>query len=479
MSALKEQKEQFVSGLTGGSITEIYQATSIALTSYLSYVLINNQNSNELSFPLDFLLNVITLCCSITSYSGHIGMLHLMVITPALVAVLIGNGKKILKTRGLAKRKANHSKDKGSGSDPFSQKLPKKPFITAYRSYMLIITNLCILAVDFPIFPRRFAKVETWGTSMMDLGVGSFVFSMGLVNSRSVLKRLLYSKYKFTWSNYLGLIKNNTVKAIPVLVLGLIRLASVKSLDYQEHVTEYGTHWNFFITLGLLPVFVGILDPILNTIPREIVAFAIALGYELALNETPLLEYILKTDNRFANIITMNKEGIFSFFGYLSIFLFGQSFGSFALTSDTVETGIKNGLFGTNTRRGLISTSILYQGIFLLARYVPLFSNVSRRLANFQYVIWVVSYNAIFLLGFDMIETHVSVREATSQLLDAINKNGLMIFLVSNLLTGLVNMTINTLECGNTAAFGVLTCYSIVFSALAVILDKNNIYIKL
>lgn len=54
-------------------------------------------------------------------------------------------------------------------------------FVTEYRSCMLLMTAMCILAVDFNIFPRRFAKTEVYGYSLMDCGVGSFILSNALV----------------------------------------------------------------------------------------------------------------------------------------------------------------------------------------------------------------------------------------------------------------------------------------------------------
>lgn len=120
------------------------------------------------------------------------------------------------------------------------------PFLTIYRSHMMLITIACILAVDFPIFPRELGKCETWGASLMDLGVGSFVFSLGVVSAGPYLRP--------TRPALLSILRKDMAKSLPLFALGMIRVISVKLTAYPEHVTEYGVHWNFFLTLAALPV---------------------------------------------------------------------------------------------------------------------------------------------------------------------------------------------------------------------------------
>ncbi|CUM55263.1 GPI-anchored wall transfer protein 1 [Debaryomyces fabryi] len=491
MSSLKEQKELFVSNLLGGTILEIYNVTAVSLSAYLSYNLISAYSGYNITFPVDFVLNCMTILLSITLYSNSTNTLHFLILAPGILAAISGSW-------GQKDRKKSKSKIPRDANGARKQLLVKKPFITAYRSHMLVITNFAILAVDFKMFPRRFAKVETWGTSLMDLGVGSFVFSMGLATSRAIIKQRFDSSkstdYRFKLSQYGSLIMKNTIKSLPVLALGLIRLVSVKALEYQEHVTEYGIHWNFFITLGLLPIFFAIIDPILNFVPRFIVALVICIGYELIMVNTELMAFILRSDNRMDTLVTMNKEGIFSFIGYFSIFIFGQSFGSFVLTGFKTpnnlfsmcsyqrykKAGAKPGIFTVTTTQGLVIATFFTHALFWYVQEAYFVSSISRRLANLPYVLWVVSYNSLFLLGYNVIESVIAKPGASeSKILDAFNNNGLLSFLLGNLFTGLINMTINTLSCNAPVTFAILVTYGLILSTIAVLLDRYHIYIKL
>lgn len=114
----------------------------------------------------------------------------------------------------------------------------------------MFLTCFAIFAVDFNVFPRRFAKTEHFGTSVMDLGVGSCIFAMGLTSHAS--RPLVSSNSGTSKSPSKRSIFNTT--AAWVILFGIVRLVVTKYVQYQEHVTEYGVHWNFFFTIAMVMV---------------------------------------------------------------------------------------------------------------------------------------------------------------------------------------------------------------------------------
>lgn len=484
MSSLKQRKEDFVSGLQGGSISEINAITSIALSAYFCWRLLSIDGDANLF--IDFALNWVCLLLSITNYANDIGLLYSLTLLPCVIVFCFTR----MKSQG-SKKEVKRKRVKETGFQ-----LTKKPFITAYRSGMLILTALAILAVDFQIFPRRFAKVETWGTSLMDLGVGSFVFSNGLVSSRVILKDKLYPENKpFLLKRVLNALKSGGT----LLAIGLMRTYFVKNLEYQEHVTEYGVHWNFFITLAFLPPVLVLLDPIAELIPRVIIATTISSVYEfILLKDEKALKYLILAPR--TGFISANREGLVSFLGYCSIFLWGQNTGFYTLGN----LPTKNNLYKPSTKTSpqnlrhkkvalwdrfttvtplaglLIWTFILTalaQVVFSLHPY-----DVSRRFANLPYVIWVVAYNVGILLVYCLIDMIFGADKReynVPMILEAFNSNGLILFLLANVSTGIVNMSMSTIDVSKETSMVVLLSYAALLAVVSVIMLKNNIYIKL
>ena len=436
------------------------------------------------------MLNVGGILLAITMYSSNNILLNTLLILPAAILYVLPS------TNGDRKRVAKPPASKpaeSTGADGL-EPLPIRPFITTYRGAMIVVTCLAILAVDFRIFPRRFAKVETWGTSLMDVGVGSFVFSAGLVSARPILQ----AQHKGMTSSLGSQLKSAFRASLPLLALGFIRLYSVKGLDYAEHVTEYGVHWNFFFTLALLPPFVALPQSLSAVVPYTGLMSLLVSGlYQTSLETTRLKAYILTAPR--TDMLSQNREGVFSFWGYLAIFLAGQALGFDVLPRrvrqfPATETNMQQ------RKRLLIRLtlwSIAWGSLFyLMTSYKIGFAfQVSRRLANQPYVLWVSAFNCAQITIFCLVETacfpgvYMTVADrilerrecekATSRILKAYNRNGLAVFLLANLLTGLVNLTLDTLSMSQIEAMAVLASYAALLTAVAVALDAWNLSLKL
>ncbi|WVQ84419.1 hypothetical protein IAT38_006571 [Cryptococcus sp. DSM 104549] len=375
----------------------------------------------------------------------------------------------------------------------------KLPFLTVYRAHMMLMTVLCILAVDFSVFPRWQGKCEDFGTSLMDVGVGSFVFSLGLISTKSlsppppapIPSSPSMNTYPLASSSPhpITAILASLRKSIPILVLGFIRLLMVKGADYPEHVTEYGVHWNFFFTLALVPVLAVGVRPLTEWVRWSVLGMVITLAQQTVLTHFNLQSFILSTAR--PNLLAANKEGIASLPGYLAIFLIGVSTGEHVLRltlppatrKPVTETQEEHERSHYDRRRTDLALELFGYGVAwwsLLGASRLVGGEVSRRMANTPYVLWVAAYNTTFLFGYLLLELLLPASPSSPlvpPLLDALNKNGLVVFLVANLLTGLVNVSMETMYASRTVGMGVLVGYSVAVCGIAWVLRGKRLKI--
>jgi glucosaminylphosphatidylinositol acyltransferase len=91
-------------------------------------------------------------------------------------------------------------------------------------------------------------------------------------------------------------------------------MAVISNLDYQEHATEYGIHWNFFTTITCIHFMLLFIRRCEVAFP---LAFTLMIGYELVLAEYSLDQYIFHAPR--VDFISANREGITSLIGYFSL----------------------------------------------------------------------------------------------------------------------------------------------------------------
>jgi glucosaminylphosphatidylinositol acyltransferase len=356
-----------------------------------------------------------------------------------------------------------------------------KDSMTIYRSSLQYLTFIAILAVDFHVFPRRFAKTEASGYGLMDLGAGSFVVAAGLVSPRA--RRDHQQQHKISFG------KKDILRIAPLLIIGFIRLATNKGLEYQEHVSEYGVHWNFFFTLAIVTP----LGSMLPGRPNWIVPLWLLVAYQTALSNyagqefienaprthcsSPLLGGFAGDQPALLQICTLfvaNREGVLGCIGYLFLFL-ASEYIAFAY------------LWSTKTRSGQAQLWIVALSLWALLFFLvqSLGIPVSRRSTNASFCVWTLAHSMLLLAAIhsaislyeDPMKSALAGNHDASEtrprvpiVFQAVNRHGFLSFLVANLLTGLTNLTINTLAVSDPAALLILFTYLCAVGCFALVL---------
>lgn len=327
-------------------------------------------------------------------------------------------------------------------------KTRKSPYMNFYRFMLNTYTVFCILGVDFNVFPRRFAKTENYGYSVMDIGVGCYVCSNALMFNIPKVHNITKCAFKVF------------KQVLPLLVLGIGRTYFVTKSDYQHYVFEYGVHWNFFISLAFLKIINLFVLPFVSNCCLSGVATVLVVIYEIVLN-CGLAEWIMSDATR-DTLFSANREGILSLIGYEAIFLYSLSM-KWHISAFMKNNHLINNMFL------LIITASLTVVLFLITLFISYFIGVSRRLANAGYVYWILSISSYILFMSIIMENLITVSlqkigqlhefNRVSLIIDSINDNLLFFFLFANIITGVINMCMYTLTMNTVISLSILSLY--------------------
>ncbi|XP_008305116.1 phosphatidylinositol-glycan biosynthesis class W protein [Stegastes partitus] len=496
--AQRELKEAFVSNLNGTSLEEV------ALGSFLSPVCLINrglimilyyQAKGTLPLPLplishlllDFSVVVLPLVVSCTVLSSAL----VQVITSLFFAAAC----MFCYVYSTSSRPpARHPQNTISTFLQSHVQFDQVPFVTLFRVFVNVKTSISILAVDFSVFPRRYAKTETYGTGVMDFGVGAYVFANALVSPEARRKNISGSRISH--------ITKQVLSVWPLVALGMGRLISVKMSGYHEHVTEYGVHWNFFFTLAIVRIVASILLTVLPA--KQLWVFALLMSgfYQFALETSELKAFIIHNNDREQDFLHANKEGLFSVVGYVAIYLMGVQIGLYVMQPRS------------QVREWLKALCTLLLGSFVLYAVVctsqTLLEPVSRRLANLPFCLWTVAQSLLFMSGLGLADMVLLFSKKTAGcyfvpsswnlcekqsdsdkvsdkkrgeverlcLIQAVSRNQLLFFLLANVMTGLTNSVVDTLNCSSSFSVCVLLLYMFMNCFVIYVLHLCGITVK-
>ncbi|KAJ8342903.1 hypothetical protein SKAU_G00328310 [Synaphobranchus kaupii] len=491
----RELKEAFVSNLNGTSLGEVSLGSVLAPLCLISrglLLVLYYLGKGVLPFSwkihllMDFTILILPLVLSCTILSDFLSVVIL-----SLVAI---NTSLLFHVY--------HRKKHSAGvplQDVFKNFLQIKletnriPFVSVFRVLVNVKTAISILAVDFSVFPRRYAKAETYGTGVMDFGVGAYILANSLVCPEARRKEAYVSKISYVTKQLLSV--------WPLVLLGMARLISLKVTGYHEHVTEYGVHWNFFFTLAIVRVVASIVLALFPVNRSWVLALVIGGLYQATLEMTELKSFIIHNSDRMGGFLSANKEGVFSVIGYIAIYLAGVQVGLYVMQSRTL---VKDWI------KAICNLLLGSFGLFAILYVCQTFVDpVSRRMANLSFCVWTVAQSLFFLscLGIADIVLVFSkslanctlissswnqIQNAKPEtlsvekrykmegfcLIQAVNRNQLLFFLLANVLTGFTNAIVDTVNCTDLYSVCVLLCYMFINCFIVFILHLKEITAK-
>ncbi|CAN8010276.1 unnamed protein product [Ixodes pacificus] len=485
--------ESFVTNKEGGFPEEIVMISCIPMLSASLHgflcrtSVVASLRRNLSATALDILLQCVPLILAVTMLSSYVACITFSMLAASLGVRVVHH---LLLQRPQRTQKVQRNRKvpgkKGPPSTGASVRPAWSSVVTAARSHVLLGAAVFILGVDFPAFPRRLAKTERSGFSLMDTGVGLFV----------ALAAASSPEAKGAPSS--GSVQNVARAAkgsVALILLGLSRVATVKSLDYQSPVLEYGVHWNFFFTLAFTKVAASVVYAILPARLDWLVGSILSVGYEAVLQSTQLNAFL--DDGNRDGLVAANKEGLASLAGFLALYLIVVAlsrrllYGARSCIRDWVAMVFETGAVALV---GLALTYVVHSDV----------APVSRRLANLPYCLWTISLFLVSIVcfvllqiadvllcqdgmqvDFNQLQVLHKAKDAAGEsqepnlLLYSVNFNAMPMFLLVNLLTGLVNIVLCPRTMGTLSAVVVLVVYISVAAFTTVFLYSRKMKLKL
>eukprot|EP00890_Picochlorum_soloecismus_P005096 jgi/Picsp_1/5588/NSC_02947-R1_gpi-anchored wall transfer protein 1 len=479
------EKEAFVQGLSGSSVGEVLVMTTLPSMLVLLCCLVKRKWEFGIlgGMVLEYVILVVP---EIAQVSGWDPRVVLGLACSVTVAVFLFGGGLFCGGMEGSNRCVDKDEPPSSSLLYVEMKTRMRDAVSVHRGNVMLLTCLSILAVDFHVFPRKYGKVETYGTSFMDAGVGSIVFCSAFVQGIKASTTTTYDGTRGPTGEKTK--RHDVYRLLALAVLGLGRPIVTSMIGYQNHVGEYGVHWNFFLTLFVIRLIILVVpeswDPFwLGTV--------LLCTHQLVLSGLGMNGFVNDEQHRLAtSIVSQNKEGLVSMVGYLCLHWLGE-------WSAKVCARI---IYGRNRRVCLVKQAlficILWTGHIVCSKYIE---TTSRRSCNAAFVLWMLANNVqavclntvILSLVVEAKYSNNSVvvggkgdnnnkksktplsRAIIPDALACINRSMLGVFLVANVLTGAVNMVFDTLAVSDTQARSILAIYMAVLLSVAMLLAKK------
>lgn len=287
----------------------------------------------------------------------------------------------------------------------------------------------------------------------------------------------------------------------------------------QEHVGEYGVHWNFFASIAVVTLLAHVVRVRRAALPA--LAAGVTAAHQAVLSWGGVGAWALAAERDPSSLLDLNKEGLASVLGYWALHLWGAAAAAgigaslqrplrhmqacLQLPAPACEAdggqprGRKGAGKGWERQAAAAGDAHVRSVGWVLRPLLPCLAGwaaldavlwgaaaaveagvqpVSRRLCNAAFILWVVAFCGALLLP--LLVAQVLLRSGLRPWLpSAFSSNMLPLFLAANLATGAINLGVDTLRVPDGAARLVVGAYAAAVCGLAAALDAWGIRLDL